>query len=97
MTDQYTVKPVLSGHSKIDTMKTSMTNCILMKVESIAEPLGALCNTFDMYKITVEIYMLLDRMTALVYTLLQKYKVTCLSISAQLRYISINSLIGNDC
>ena len=32
-----TVKPVLSGHSKIDKMKFLMTNGSLMKVESIAE------------------------------------------------------------
>ena len=33
----YTVKPVLSGHSKIDITKILMTNGSLMKVESIAE------------------------------------------------------------
>ena len=32
-----TVKPVLSGHSKIDKPKILMTNGSLMKVESIAE------------------------------------------------------------
>ena len=32
-----TVKPVLSGHSKIDKTKILMTNGSLMKVESIAE------------------------------------------------------------
>ena len=32
-----TVKPVLSGHLKIDKTKISMTNGSLMKVESIAE------------------------------------------------------------
>ena len=31
------VKPVLSGHSKIDKTKILMTNGSLMKVESIAE------------------------------------------------------------
>ena len=31
------VKPVLSGHSKIDKTNISMTNGSLMKVESIAE------------------------------------------------------------
>ena len=30
------VKPVLSGHSKINKTKILMTNCSLMKVESIA-------------------------------------------------------------
>ena len=34
---QYTVNPVLSGHSKIDKTKILMTNGSLMKVESIAE------------------------------------------------------------
>ena len=32
-----TVKPVLSGHSKIEKTKILMTNCSLMKVERIAE------------------------------------------------------------
>ena len=32
-----TVKPVLSGHSKIDKTKILMTNGSLMKIESIAE------------------------------------------------------------
>ena len=32
-----TVNPVLSGHSKTDKTKILMTNCKLMKVESIAE------------------------------------------------------------
>ena len=31
------VKPVLSGHSKIDKTKTIMTDHCLIKVESIAE------------------------------------------------------------
>ena len=46
-----TVKPVLSGLSKIDKTKFLMTNSSLMKVESIAEcsPLGAFCNTFDLH------------------------------------------------
>ena len=33
----YTVKPVLSGHSKIDKTKVFKTNGSLMKVESNAE------------------------------------------------------------
>ena len=42
-----TVKPVLSGHSKIDKTKVLKTMGSLMKVESIAEcSLGAFCNTF---------------------------------------------------
>ena len=46
----YTVKPVLSGHSKTDKTKVLKTNGNLMKVESIAEcSLGALCNTFDLH------------------------------------------------
>ena len=46
-----TVKPVLSGYSKIDKTKVSKTNGSLMKVESIAEcSLGAFCNTFDLKK-----------------------------------------------
>ena len=46
----YTVKPVLSGHSKIDKTKIITTNGSLMKVESIAEcSLGAFCNTFDLH------------------------------------------------
>ena len=32
-----TVKPVLSGHSKMDKTKVLMTNGSLMKVKSIAE------------------------------------------------------------
>ena len=39
-----TVKPVLSGHSKIDKTKILLTNSSLMKVESIAE-----CSTFDQH------------------------------------------------
>ena len=46
----YTVKPVLSDHSKIDKTKVLKTNGSLMKVESIAEcSLGAFCNTFDLH------------------------------------------------
>ena len=46
----HTVKPVLSGHSKIDKTKVLKTNGSLMKVESIAEcSLGAFCNTFDLH------------------------------------------------
>ena len=45
-----TVKPVLSGHSKIDKTKVLKTNGSLMKVESIAEcSLEAFCNTFDLH------------------------------------------------
>ena len=46
----YTVKPVLSSHSKIDKTKALKTNGSLMKVESIAEcSLGAFCNIFDLH------------------------------------------------
>ena len=45
-----TVKPVLSGYSKIDKTKVLKINDSLMKVESIAEcSLGAFCNTFDLH------------------------------------------------
>ena len=45
-----TVKPVLSGHSKINKIKVLKTKGSLMKVESIAEcSLGAFCNTFDLH------------------------------------------------
>ena len=42
-----TVKPALSGHSKIDKTKALKTNGSLMKVESIAE--CSKCNTLDMH------------------------------------------------
>ena len=46
----HTVKPVLSGHSKIDKTKILKTNGSLMKVKVIAECfLGAFCNTFDLH------------------------------------------------
>ena len=45
-----TVKPSLSGHSKIDKTKILMTNGSLMKVYSIADcSWGAFCNTFDLH------------------------------------------------
>ena len=44
------VKPVISGHSKIDKTKVLNTNGSLMKVKSIAEcSLGAFCNSFDLH------------------------------------------------
>ena len=47
---RYIVKPVLSGHSKIDKIKVLKTNSSLMKVKSIAEcSLGVFCNTFDLH------------------------------------------------
>ena len=46
----FTVKHVISGHSKIDKTKIFKTNGSLMKVKSIAEcSLGAFCNTFDLH------------------------------------------------
>ena len=49
-----TVKPVWSGHSKIDKTKVLKTNGSLMKVESIAEcSLGAFCNTFDLHLVII--------------------------------------------
>ena len=52
----YTVKPVLSDHSKIDKTKILKTNGSLMKVESIAVcSLGAFCNTFDLYEAIIGI------------------------------------------
>ena len=45
-----TVKPVLSGHSKIDKTMVLKIDDSLMHVESIAEcSLGAFCNTFDVH------------------------------------------------
>ena len=45
-----TVKPVLSGQSKIDKTKVLKTNGSLMRAKSIAEcSLGAFCNTFDLH------------------------------------------------
>ena len=45
-----TIKPVLSGHSKIGKTKAIKTDGSLMQVESIAEcSLGAFCNTFDLH------------------------------------------------
>ena len=42
-----TVKPVLSGHSKIDKTKILMTKGSLMKSKVLQNaPLGAFCNTF---------------------------------------------------
>ena len=44
-----TVKPVLSGLSKIDKTKVLKTDGNLVQVESIAEcSIGAFCNTFDL-------------------------------------------------
>ena len=44
------VKPVLSGHSKIDKTNALMTNGSLMKVETLQNaPIGAFCNTFALH------------------------------------------------
>ena len=46
----YTVKPVLSGHSKIEKTEVLKTSGSLMEVESISEcSLEAFCNTFDLH------------------------------------------------
>ena len=48
--NSYTVKPILSSHSKIDKTKVIKTDGSLMEVESIAEcSLGAFCITFDLH------------------------------------------------
>ena len=48
--EQFTVKPVLTGHSLIYKTKVVKTSGSLMKVNSIAEcSLGAFCNTFDLH------------------------------------------------
>ena len=48
--DKTTVRPVVSGHSKIDKTKVLKTNGSLMKVKCIAEcSRGAFCSTFDLY------------------------------------------------
>ena len=47
---EISVKPVLSGHSKIDKTKVLKANGSLMKVERIAQSsLGAFCNIFDLH------------------------------------------------
>ena len=51
MREVHTVKPVLSGHSKIDKTKVLKTGGRLLQVESITEcSSGAFCNTFDLPK-----------------------------------------------
>ena len=50
ITENNTVKPVLSGHLKLDKTNVLMENGSLMKVKSIAEcSTGAFCNTFDLH------------------------------------------------
>ena len=45
-----TVKPVLSGHSKIDKTKDLKPCGSLMQVKSTAQcSYGTFCNTFDLY------------------------------------------------
>ena len=49
--DGTSVKPVLSGHSKIDQTKALKTDGSLIQVESIAEcSRGAFCNTLEMHQ-----------------------------------------------
>ena len=45
----YTVKPVLSGHSKRRQKLVFNTDYLLMQVKSIAECSRAFCNTFDLH------------------------------------------------
>ena len=46
----YTVKSVLSGHSKIDKTRVLKTSGSLVQVKSTAEcSTGAVCNTFDQH------------------------------------------------
>ena len=46
----YTVKPVLSSHSKIDKTKIFKTNVSLMRLKVLQNaPFGAFCNTFDLH------------------------------------------------
>ena len=48
--NENTIKPVLSGHLKIDQTRVLMEKGSLMKVKSIAEcSLGAFWNTFDLH------------------------------------------------
>ena len=44
-----TVKPVLSGHLKIDKTKVLMDYGSLMKEVLQNAPIGAFCNTFDLH------------------------------------------------
>ena len=47
---EYTVKPVLSDHSKRSQKCVFKTGYCLMQVKSIAEcSAGAFCNTFDLH------------------------------------------------
>ena len=49
MTILNAVKPVLSGHLKLDQTKVLIENGNLMKVQSIAECFVAFCNTFGLW------------------------------------------------
>ena len=50
MREVHTVKPVLSGHSKIDKTKVLKTGGSLLQVKSITEcSSGAFCNSFDLH------------------------------------------------
>ena len=54
--NHYSVKPVLSGHSKIDKTKVLKTNGSLMKVKSIAEcSKKAFCNSFDLHQAIISL------------------------------------------
>ena len=50
MIGKYTVKPVLSGHSKIDKTKILMTSGSLCRSKVLQNaPFGAFCNTSDLH------------------------------------------------
>ena len=49
----YTIKPVLSGHSKIDKTKVLVGNSSIMEVESIVE--CSPWNTFDLDQVVIGI------------------------------------------
>ena len=50
----HTVKPVLSGHSKIDKAKVLKPCGSLMQVKGTAEcSTGAFCNAFDLHQVII--------------------------------------------
>ena len=53
MASKERVKPVLSGHSKIDKTKASKTGGSLVQVNSIGE---CSCNTFDLYEAIISLW-----------------------------------------
>ena len=73
LTSNVTVKPVFSGHSKIDKIQSLMTNVSLMKVKSIAEcspwsraveipcPTCPTWSHFIQDKLKISLYLSLDK------------------------------------